>query len=133
MCLTKASILPRITIIGRKCYKFVWRDLKSGRLTAYYQPSYHHTLKEIKVASYFRGPDSDGDVNYGFHSFVSYDDLKNFLYSQEGIAPGYTDRLRGREVVIVECTIPPGTVYYVGRYAGFRNIASKRIIINKIL
>jgi len=107
------------------CYKVLGesKSPKDPSRTAYYSPVMHMGYE--LGSTYFNGEVEQfetsiwGDevlVNGGFyHTFLNLEDAKEYAYDNS-YSGGYSGYAEGhtRPMVVVECVIPKGTVYYQG-------------------
>lgn len=130
MCLFKKHSTVLIADKDLLCYKVLYKDLKS----IYYSFSYE--LNKIYTKEwdqdFIKDCNRRKNLDHNmFHSCLSKANCIHF-YGQISVLD-YNGNTKGElssEQILVECTIPKGTKYYLGEYD---EIGSEKIIINKIL
>lgn len=116
MCLTISNEFDQIPVVAKEdifCYKVV--EFFDNKYFTYYKGccveigrTYLSTLVK----------DSWGDIEEGLHSFTTLNDAKMFLDDEEP---------EQKQVAIIKCIIPTGSVYYQGIFSIYKAYASDMI------
>lgn len=104
------------------CYKLLERD-KDGNLCSIYYPfKWELGTTNYTVLYSLKVHEGLYKVYEGFHSFVSSD--MPFLDCYR--------RILEKKIIVAECTIPKGSQFYLGKFAGYPSYTSNCLIVNKI-
>ncbi len=116
------------------CYKVIRR--RGGSFYGWYQLAHEHVFGELQETTldypdYHKHMKGKGIlqhmfgvfyINRGFHSFTSIKELKK-----------YVDNMWASNPIFVECVIPKGSEYYIGKWDDetYTNYASSKLIVVK--
>ena len=113
MCLYTMQIKPEVAVIPIRCLKVVRRN-KDGYFPLYFYDKVTYHIGETVTDDCFKKESENGgrlyEVYYGFHTYTSGNhNVKElyFNYFKE-------DVWNGVALVVVECEIPVGALYYKG-------------------
>ena len=117
MCLLTTQKVPKIAEEDITCYKVLNPDM-----TSFYFTEFNWVLgklyeTEIECCSKW----DFNEVSKAFHSYKTLQDLMHGYF--KSLSP----------CMMVKCTIPKGSVYYLGRQGEMDGYASNKLIVNEIL
>ena len=106
-----------------KCYKVATRWGENTVMS--YHQAFKYILKQlytttinIKLESVVYG---QYIVEEGFHSFTTYDEAYDYWLKTKDCCD------------VIECVIPAGSTYYIGRYGYYHSYVSNQIRLEKII
>lgn len=132
MCLETAAFFAKRRVAKEDIT--VWKFMLSKRietsnllLFAYYRFGFQYKLGrtyegELDTPRKWKGFFHTGSINKGFHSLSSY---------REALHASKKDNVE--DAVVVRCTIPKGSEYYVGNWEGYKGYASTSIRIDEVV
>jgi hypothetical protein len=129
MCLTTPRFFAKRRVAKQDItvWKFMLQNEYSKQLYAYYRLGFEYHVgksyeadldKPVKSDGFFQ----NGYVNKGLHSLSSYRDA---LHASR--------KDNQSSIVIVRCTIPKGSEYYVGDWEGYKGYASSALIVDEVM
>lgn len=123
MCLYTTQKEPKIAQEDITCYKVIRKNMTSliyGEITWKIGKLYKTIMKATEEET--RTSEKIRIVKQGFHSYKSPKDVKK----------GYSEVIN-IPCIIVECTIPKGSLYYDGYHYKEDGFTSNQLIVNKVI